>query len=81
MFVGQERLVVSRKVGQEFKKMGVKKIACLNQEVGNTALDERAKGLAEGFGAKGVVVAAGDSIKPRPLPGKEVDDIVIADGI
>ena len=57
MFVGQEQLVVSRKVGQEFKKMGVKKIACLNQEVGNTALDERAKGLAEGFGGKVDVVA------------------------
>src|SRR6516164_2014007 len=56
-FVGQEQLVVSRKVGQEFKKMGVKKIACLNQEVGNTALDERAKGLAEGFGGKVDVVA------------------------
>ena len=37
--------------------MGVKKIACLNQEVGNTALDERAKGLAEGFGGKVDVVA------------------------
>jgi len=35
----------------------VKKIACLNQEVGNTALDERAKGLAEGFGGKVEVVA------------------------
>jgi hypothetical protein len=37
--------------------MGVKKVACLNQEVGNTALDERAKGLAEGFGGKVDVVA------------------------
>jgi hypothetical protein len=49
MFVGQEQLVVSKKVGEQFKKMGVKKVACLNQEVGNVALDERAKGLADGF--------------------------------
>jgi simple sugar transport system substrate-binding protein len=57
MFVGQEQLVVSKKVGEQFKKMGVKKIACLNQEVGNVALDERAKGLAEGFGGPVEVVA------------------------
>ena len=57
MFVGQEQLVVSKKVGEEFKKMGVKKVACLNQEVGNVALDERAKGLADGFGPNVDVVA------------------------
>ena len=57
MFVGQEQLVVSKKVGEQFKKMGVKKIACLNQEVGNVALDERAKGLADGFGGPVKVVA------------------------
>ena len=57
LFVGQEQLVVSKKVGEQFKKMGVKKIACLNQEVGNVALDERAKGLADGFGGPVEVVA------------------------
>ncbi len=54
--VGQEELSAGRTVGAELKKRGVTKLLCVNQEVGNAALDQRCKGVTEGFGAGRVTV-------------------------
>lgn len=49
LHVGQEELSAGRIVGAELKKRGASKVLCVNQEVGNAALDQRCQGVAEGF--------------------------------
>jgi simple sugar transport system substrate-binding protein len=41
------------RAGQEMGKLGVKKALCVNQEVGNVALDDRCNGFAKGLGETG----------------------------
>ena len=53
--------VISMNSGSDVsKELGGKKAICINQEVGNVALDLRCKGFAEGFGDSTVVPASMD---------------------
>jgi simple sugar transport system substrate-binding protein len=54
--VGQTEFEAGLIAGQRFKDEGVKKPICINQEVGNSALDDRCDGFFEGLGIKGDVV-------------------------
>lgn len=66
--VGQEELSAGRIVGAELKKRGGTKVLCVNQEVGNAALDQRCKGVTEGFG--GPVVVMPTSADPKEIESK-----------
>jgi simple sugar transport system substrate-binding protein len=54
--VGQTEFEAGLIAGQRFKEEGVKHPICINQEVGNSALDDRCNGFFEGLGIKGDVV-------------------------
>ncbi|MFZ1345162.1 sugar ABC transporter substrate-binding protein [Thiothrix eikelboomii] len=60
LHVGQEELVAGRKAGEKLKEMGGKKGLCVNQEVGNVALDQRCQGFKEGFGEVEVIPTSND---------------------
>ena len=49
--VGQDEYQTGKKVGERLRTEGARKVLCVNHEVGNTALDARCKGVADGFGA------------------------------
>jgi len=66
--VGQEELSAGRIVGAELKKRGATKVLCVNQEVGNAALDQRCKGVTEGFG--GPVVTLPTTTDPAEIESK-----------
>lgn len=66
--VGQEELSAGRIVGAELKKRGATKLLCVNQEVGNAALDQRCKGVTEGFG--GPVAVLPTSTDPAEIESK-----------
>lgn len=55
--VGQTEFEAGLIAGQEFKEAGVQNPICLNQEVGNAALDLRCEGFFEGLGIQGEVIA------------------------
>jgi simple sugar transport system substrate-binding protein len=55
--VGQTELEAGEGGGKRMKAAGVKKAICVNQEVGNVALDLRCEGFADGLGAPVEVVA------------------------
>jgi simple sugar transport system substrate-binding protein len=55
--VGQTEFEAGLIAGQRFKEEGVKNPICLNQEVGNAALDLRCDGFFEGLGIEGEVIA------------------------
>jgi simple sugar transport system substrate-binding protein len=54
--VGQTEFEAGLIAGQRFKEEGVKTPICINQEVGNAALDARCDGFFEGLGVKGEVI-------------------------
>ena len=54
--VGQTEFEAGLIAGQRFKDEGVTTPICINQEVGNSALDDRCNGFFEGLGIKGDVV-------------------------
>jgi simple sugar transport system substrate-binding protein len=49
MHIGQEDELAGRKAGEQMKAAGVKNALILNQEVGNSGLDQRIKGFKQGF--------------------------------
>ena len=49
MHIGQEDELAGRKAGERMKATGVKNALILNQEVGNSGLDQRIKGFKAGF--------------------------------
>src|SRR3984893_18753469 len=57
LHVGQDEELAGQRAGERMKAEGVKKAAVINQEVGNVALDLRAKGFSEGLGTNAEVVA------------------------
>ena len=57
--VGQTELEAGRGAGQRMKEAGVTNALCVNQEVGNVALDQRCEGFTEGLGGTVEVVAVG----------------------
>jgi simple sugar transport system substrate-binding protein len=54
--VGQEESVAGKAAGVRMAAAGGKNAICINQEVGNAALDARCNGFAEGFGGKSTVL-------------------------
>src|SRR3954451_4138395 len=56
LHVGQDEYPAGKAAGEKLKQMGGKVALCVNQEVGNAALDARCKGFADGFGGKVTVV-------------------------
>lgn len=55
--VGQTELEAGIGGGRQMAEAGVKKALCLNQEVGNVALDTRCEGFKQGLGGEVEVVA------------------------
>jgi simple sugar transport system substrate-binding protein len=55
--VGQTEIEAGEGGGKRMKAAGVKKAICVNQEVGNVALDLRCQGIATGLGGEMQVVA------------------------
>jgi simple sugar transport system substrate-binding protein len=55
--VGQTEFEAGQIAGERFKEEGVQNPICLNQEVGNAALDLRCEGFFEGLGVQGEVIA------------------------
>ena len=49
MHIGQEEEMAGRMAGEKMKAIGVKEAVVLNQEAGNTGLDQRIKGFKDGF--------------------------------
>jgi len=50
LHVGQDEFDAGKAAGEKLASMGGKKAICVNQEVGNVALDLRCSGFAKGFG-------------------------------
>ena len=48
--VGQDEYETGKRVGERLRTEGAHKVVCVHHEVGNTALDARCKGVADGFG-------------------------------
>ena len=64
--VGQEEYDAGLGAGKKMQELGVKKLICLNHEVGNVALDMRCKGVNDGYGSEVPVV---------PTAANTVDDV------
>jgi simple sugar transport system substrate-binding protein len=60
LHVGQSEYDAGKAAGEKLKAMGGKNGICVNQEVGNVALDMRCKGFADGFGGKTKVLPTGN---------------------
>lgn len=56
LHVGQEEFDAGKAAGEALAGMGGTKAICVNQEVGNVALDDRCKGFTEGFGGNVTVL-------------------------
>ena len=56
LHVGQGEYDAGRAAGEELTKMGGTKAICVNQEVGNVALDQRCAGFEEGFEGEVTVI-------------------------
>ena len=56
LFMGQSEYDAGVMAGQRIAKLGIKKAACLNHEVGNQSLDDRCAGFAKGLGVDVPVV-------------------------
>lgn len=54
--IGQDEYPAGKVVGEKLKEAGSKKVICINHEVGNTALDDRCRGVADGFGGDVAVI-------------------------
>ena len=56
LHVGQDEFTAGRVAGEALAEMGGTTGICVNQEVGNVALDQRCEGFAEGFGGSVEVI-------------------------
>ena len=66
--VGQDEYQTGKRLGERLRADGARKVLCVNQEVGNTALDARCKGVEDGFGASVPVLPT--SIDPQDVKSK-----------
>jgi simple sugar transport system substrate-binding protein len=57
LHVGQTEFEAGQIAGERFAEEGVQNPICLNQEVGNAALDLRCEGFFDGLGIEGEVIA------------------------
>jgi simple sugar transport system substrate-binding protein len=83
LHVGQDELDAGKAGGAKLKEMGGKVALCVNQEVGNVALDLRCKGFTEGFGGKVTVLPVSNDpadvrakVKAALQTNAEVDTIL-----
>jgi simple sugar transport system substrate-binding protein len=60
--IGQDEYKAGLEAGRRMGKAGVKHALCVNQENGNTGLDQRCRGLADGL------ARTGGTMKPLPVP-------------
>src|SRR4051812_27015861 len=60
--VGQDEYKAGVQAGRRMGRAGVKHALCINQENGNTGLDQRCRGLGDGL------ARTGGSMKPLPVP-------------
>jgi simple sugar transport system substrate-binding protein len=58
--VGQTEFIAGQGAGQRMAEAGVTNTLCVNQEVGNAALDQRCEGFADGLGGVPSTVVAVD---------------------
>lgn len=56
LHVGQDEFDAGKAAGEKLKEMGGSKALCVNQEVGNVALDLRCEGFTSGFGGEVTVL-------------------------
>ena len=68
LYLGQSEYEAGVAAGERAAKLGIKKAACLNQEVGNTSLDDRCAGFAKGLGMEVPVVAG--TMDPTEMKGR-----------
>lgn len=68
LYLGQSEYEAGVAAGERAAKLGVQHAACLNQEIGNTSLDDRCAGFAKGLG-KEVPVVAG-TIDPTEMKAR-----------
>ncbi len=68
LHVGQDEYTAGKAAGEKLKEMGGKIAICVNQEVGNVALDLRCKGFSDGFG--GSVEVLPTTIDPADVKAK-----------
>ncbi len=79
LHVGQEEYDAGRAAGEKMKSMGGKNGICINQEVGNVALDLRCQGFADGFGSSVKVLPVSQDpaeVKSKVKAALESDDSV-----
>lgn len=69
LHVGQDETPAGVQVGQRLAAEGLKHVLCVNQEVGNAALDQRCAGVTEGF-APGQVTVLPTSADPAEIESK-----------
>lgn len=69
LHVGQDEQPAGVKVGEQLGSLGLKHVLCVNQEVGNAALDQRCAGVTEGF-AEGKVTILPTSADPAEIEAK-----------
>lgn len=69
LHVGQDELPAGVIVGERLAGLGLKHVLCINQEVGNVALDQRCQGVTEGF-AGGTVTVLPTSSDPAEIESK-----------
>lgn len=69
LHVGQDELPAGIKVGAKLKSLGLKHVLCVNQEVGNAALDQRCAGTEQGFEG-GKVTVLPTSADPAEIEAK-----------
>jgi simple sugar transport system substrate-binding protein len=68
LYLGQSEYEAGVAAGERAAKLGIKKAACLNHEVGNVSLDDRCAGFAEGLGVEVPVVAG--TMDPTEMEGR-----------
>lgn len=68
LHVGQDEFTAGKAAGEKLAEMGGTTAICVNQEVGNVALDLRCEGFAEGFG--GTVEVVPTSNDPAEVEAK-----------
>ncbi|MCG8357757.1 MAG: sugar ABC transporter substrate-binding protein [Kiloniellales bacterium] len=83
LHVGQEEYVAGKAAGEKLAAMGGKKALCVNQEVGNVALDLRCEGFTDGFGGEVTVLPTSNDptevrakIKAALESDEEVDTVM-----
>lgn len=64
--VGQEEFDAGVGAGKLMRELGVTRLACVNHEVGNIALDLRYQGVIEGYGGEVILI---------PTPANSVEDV------